>query len=118
MLRSTLLGFDFPPKNPPSQVNILGFDSSSDGGTRGTVGGMNNKLNEFDSSGNEEHYNRSNTENVNVLSDQNLSTKSQETGANSLSIFGSKVNQKAKLDWREYFEDAELDKAYQIVEVE
>ena len=80
---------------------------------------MNNKLNEFDSSGNEEHYNRSNTENVNVLSDQNLSTKSQETGGpNSLSIFGSKVNQKAKLDWREYYEDAELDKAYQIVEVE
>jgi hypothetical protein len=46
-------------KNPPSNPNILGFDSSSDGGFKGTLG-----ANKFDSSENEDLYNRSNTENL------------------------------------------------------
>ena len=57
-------------KNPPSNPNLLGFDSSSDGGTKGLIGGL-RKLNELDSSENDDLYNRSNTENINLLSDQN-----------------------------------------------
>ena len=53
---------------------------------------------------------RSNTENI---IQKNLSSScSQDTGIGSL--FGAQK----KADWREYFEDTELDKAYQIVEVE
>lgn len=56
---------------------------------------------------------RSNTEQVNF---KNLSDSgSQDTGILT-SFFGNAAGKKA--DWREYFEDAELDKAYQIVEVE
>jgi hypothetical protein len=41
-----------------------------------------------------------------------LDSGSLDTGLTSLLGNGKKA------DWREYFEDAELDKAYQIVEVE
>jgi len=33
-------------------------------------------------------------------------------------VFGGKTFVRPKLDWREFFNNEELDKAYQIVEVE
>lgn len=69
---------------------------------------------------------RSNTEQVNFVNLSDGKTDGQNSSANgkdsgglaSLSVFGNKNHTKPRLDWREYFEDTELDKAYQIVEVE
>ena len=49
-----------------------------------------------------------------AASDSNTSV---DTG-NNLSIFGGKGFQRPRLDWREFFNDQELETAYQIVEVE
>lgn len=38
--------------------------------------------------------------------------------AQSLSIFAGKGFSRPRLDWRQFFKDEELDKAYQIIEVE
>jgi hypothetical protein len=43
---------------------------------------------------------------------------SSESGSQDTGILTSFFGNQKKVDWREYFEDAELDKAYQIVEVE
>ena len=108
---------------PPSQMNLqVGYDTSSDGGMNGTAAQTTN-VNNFESS-NDDPLMRSNTEKLNGknLSDsgQMSNTNSKDTGniMGSLSQFGGKKNVNLKADWREYFQDEELDKAYQIVEVE
>lgn len=109
--------------NAPSQMNIKGYDTSSDKNTT-TGGGTNLNLNNLETNSNEEQLLRSNTEQLNVrpnLSDSGT-TPSQDTGGGN--ILGGMFNKGAKggaaagLDWREYFQGDELDKAYQIVEVE
>ena len=89
---------------------------------KGTVDGT-TQINNFESS-NEERLIRSNTEQIQYknLSDSGTTTKSQDTGdvLKSINVFGHQQTQafKPKMDWREYFQGDELDKAYQIVEVE
>jgi hypothetical protein len=72
---------------------------------------MNIGYDDSDNRSDNEGLMRSNTEQINC---KNLSDSgSQDTG-----ILTSFFGNPKKVDWREYFEDAELDKAYQIVEVE
>lgn len=76
------------------------------------------KLEDLDTS-NDDHLMRSNTEQVNFANLSDGKTDGQNSSAaGSLSVFGSRNHIKPRRDWREYFEDTELDKAYQIVEVE
>jgi hypothetical protein len=100
----------------------VGYDTSSDGGMKGTAAAT-TQIHNFESS-NDDPLMRSNTEKLDGknLSDsgQMSNTNSKDTGniMGSLSQFGGKKNLNLKADWREYFEGEELDKAYQIVEVE
>lgn len=52
------------------------------------------------------------------LSENEKSQKSSHDTDKNLSIFGGKGFNRPKLNWREFFNEIELDKAYQIVEVE
>lgn len=71
----------------------------------------------YDNSSGTEGFVRSNTDQLKINANSDSGTvQSQDTG--NLSIFGGKNFARPKADWREFFEEQELDKAYQIVEVE
>ena len=55
---------------------------------------------------------------INLREGHSESGASSHDTAQSLSIFGGKGFTRPNLDWREFFNGEELDKAYQIVEVE
>ena len=90
-------------------------DTSSDNALRNAATPGTGKLNHEQGSSNDEDFLRSNTEQIAKHSDTITSHRSHEAWPNHLS---SVMQQKQRMDWREYFEGEELDKAYQIVEVE
>jgi len=128
----------FGRANAPSQMNLKaggsgagksggtgGFDTSSDGGMKGTAAGttnINNPDRPWMDTSNDDQLMRSNTEQLPMknLSDSSITKKSIESGGilGSVSMFGHLTKDKNKLEWRNFFDEEELDRAYQIVEVE
>lgn len=85
---------------------------------KGTAASGKNQVGQLESS--DDNFPRSNTEKL-KFSDSGSQDTSGGNLLSSISMFGSKNNSGLKnnrLDWREYFDGDELDKAYQIVEVE
>jgi len=79
------------PKRGASKRKMPGFDTSSESGVN-----------------NEEQLYRSTTDQININDKSSESGTSHDTGT--LSIFGNRS--KPRLDWREFFKDQELEKAY------
>lgn len=102
-------------KKPNKDKLKLHCDTSSDNALRNAATPGTGKLNNEQGSSNDEDFLRANTEQIAKQSDTITSHRSHEAGPNLLS---SAMQQKQRMDWREYFEGEELDKAYQIVEVE
>ena len=63
-------------------------------------------------------YDSSSDGNDQLLRSNTEQPKQNGSDSGSTEILNSFFGTAKKADWREYFEDAELDKAYQIVEVE
>lgn len=123
--------FKYSKANLPSQSNLKaemrtgqsggtgGFETSSDGGVKGTATGT-SKHNNLDSS-NDDQLMRANTEQIpQNFSDTSITKISIESTGNASrsGIFGQLRKDPIRMEWRNFFEEDELNRAYQIVEVE
>lgn len=134
MLGNSSKKIRYSKANIPSQTNLQvesrtgqsggtagGFETSSDGQVKGTAAGT-SKNNNLDSS-NDDQLMRANTEQIpQNFSDSSITKISIESGGNitgnKSGIFGQLNKEPFKMEWRNFFEEDELNRAYQIVEVE